>query len=305
MTISGRIKRLILGAALLAGWLSFSHPVFAAGTLYLSPSSTGLSQGSEVSLGLRISPASSVNGVHAEISYDASKLQFVSADDSGTAFPDVAEQNTESNPITLTRVTANNVTSDALIITLRFRALVGGGNTTITVTGNAGQDGSASDPAAQGAVITFGTPSSGGGGSSGGTGGSRPGASTPGGSSTPGGTTPAGTDPAMPSLDDMTQTEGAAHPDDHPQEDLVKRVWWLGILPALALVLLIVWFIKRRQATLATEAKERQIDRTWALPKEEHHADPKTDELLGHAPGVANPDPGSVITPTPKDPDER
>jgi len=111
--------------ALLVGCLGFSRSVHAAtGTMYLTPATSNLGNGAETVLALRISPGTPINGVQAEIGYDPAKLQLVSVGDEGTAFPEIAEQNSGANPVTLTRTTTGStVSGDSLIITLRSRNL--------------------------------------------------------------------------------------------------------------------------------------------------------------------------------------
>jgi len=187
------------------------------------------------------------------------------------------------------------VSSDALIVTVRFKALVSSGSTTVTVSGNAAQGGVPSNPTAQGATLSFGAntpapsnPST-----------PKPQNPTPGGSTTP--TTPAepsANSPTMPSVEGGGINESeVARQAEQRQKSLWQWFWWLAIFPALLLVFLGLWLFRRRQARLKLEASQRPIDRTWAAAPVQQHEDPRTNELLEHAPGVGNPDPGSVVSP--------
>lgn len=301
-----KIKHVMLWVAVLAGWLGFLGQAASAasGTIYLAPATTHLAPGTEVSMALRINPGIDVNGVQAEITYDGTKLQLVSASDAGSAFPEIAEQNVATNPITLTRATSGNtVNTDSLILTLRFKALAASGSTAITLTGNAAQGATVTNPSVQGATITFGSS------------GSSPSPSAPPPSSPPpssGGTGQQNQSPQQPggtpgTPEAVDQLPGADQAIDDSQQPLIipatrvsHRIWWLfGILGASIVIAGVYWLIRRHQSTPAELAAEHPIDRTWATPQVHTVEDEKTEELLSHIPGTAKPDPGSIITPKP------
>ncbi|HTE57659.1 MAG TPA: cohesin domain-containing protein [Verrucomicrobiae bacterium] len=296
-----KIKRVVLWVAVLVGFLGFGQSASAAtGTIYLAPAITNLTNGAEVSMALRINPGVDVNGVQAEITYDGSKLQLVSASDAGSAFPEIAEQNVAANPISLTRTTSGNtVNVDSLIITLRFKAVAASGSTTISLTGNAAQGTTVTSPGVQGATVTFSSSSSP----------APPSSPTP---PTPsGGSSTRQQNQSTPQPEDVPDVPGAVNqlpgvdqltndpqPLTVPDPRVSHRIWWLfGVLGVIVVLGGAYWLIRRHRSTPAELAADHPIDRTWATPPVHTEEDEETDELLSHIPGTAKPDPGSIITP--------
>jgi hypothetical protein len=303
-----RVRRILWVVVVGVTWLSLSQTVAAAGALYLTPAASSLGSGAEVSLALRINPGTSVNGVQAEIGYDATKLQLVSLSDAGTAFPDIIEQNVESNPITLTRANSSNSTSsDSLIVTLRFKALIGSGSTSLTLSGNAADNFAPTNPAVQGATITFVSPSSP----------PPPPSAAPPPPSSSGGTSGQQGQPNQQTGDSTdTPVTGIDQSDGDQATDQDQLfisapkktwsgIWWLlGVLGAVVVVGGGVWLVRRRRISPAELAAEHPIDRTWASPQPETPKDEETEDLLSHTQGLNKPDPGSIIAPAGKKPDD-
>jgi len=294
-----RRKHFVLWAVILATWLGLVQSVAAVGTLYLVPATTSVTKGAEVKLDLRINPGADTNGVQAQIGYDGSKLQFVSASAASTAYPEVLEQNTVTNPITLTRATSGNtVSTDAFIISLRFKALASSGSAALTITGNAALSFTATNPAVQGATIRFTKPTSP----------QTPGSPEPSPPQSPGDSTDQPKQPnEQPDTtpdDDQPQTqqpgESPGSTTDPAPGSMVKRFWWLAV-PGVVCLILGTYFLKRlisnRFLSPADVAAEHPVDTTWANTTPRKPEDTASSELLKKMPGVSKPDPGSLVTP--------
>jgi hypothetical protein len=106
-----------------------------AGTLTVSPASGTLTTGSNVSVTLYAnSGTDAVNAVQTSLTYDATKLQYVSMTE-GTAFPTVAATSTgTAGTIRLARGTnvGTSVTGNNAIVTLTFKVLGSSGTTALT-----------------------------------------------------------------------------------------------------------------------------------------------------------------------------
>lgn len=110
-------------------------PAPAAGSLFFSPSAASVASGSNVSLELREnSGTTQVNAVQANVTYDATKLEFVSVDDTGADFGLSAVTNASSGQIMITRATAGGapaLTGSKLIAKVVFKALTSAGATKV------------------------------------------------------------------------------------------------------------------------------------------------------------------------------
>jgi hypothetical protein len=123
----------------------------ASGQLRLVASTPTVQNGQSITVQVRVNPDSNViDAVDGMVTYDSTKLQYLSVDATGTAFDFDATgsgvvQGTAAGTLRFGRGTntSPDVTSDALILTLTFKALVGSGNTSMAISGNA------SDPNAQ------------------------------------------------------------------------------------------------------------------------------------------------------------
>lgn len=290
------LRRILLGILVLTGWLVGGQNVYAAtGTLYLQPATSTTTAGAEVSVALRVNPGTDIQGVQANIGYDASKLQFIDVNDAGTAFPLVLEQSVKLNPITLTRGSESMVNTDSFVITVRFKALASSGTTAVSLSGNAGTESSTTNPAVQGAVITFGSATSPSPNTPSPTSPSQPSAQNPG-SSTPQETIP-NTSPPIQTTAEQQMPSSFTQIQHSP---LSRRFWWAGALGGVLLICGSFWLIRHRNGGGAADlAAAHPVDTTWANPAAKVQ-DPANNQLLGQARGVNNPDPGSIVTP--KDP---
>ncbi len=114
----------ILLIALLIPSFSFlgSAPVLAGGSIYLSPGSKTVSQGSNFSISVRVSSSDPIDTAQANLSYPVDKLDFVSISYSGSAFPIQAESSGGSGVVKIGRGIAGTVSGDKLVGTVTFRA---------------------------------------------------------------------------------------------------------------------------------------------------------------------------------------
>jgi hypothetical protein len=107
-----------------------------ATSIYLQPATTTAQINSTFSEALRINPSANSDGVQVTVTYDPTKLQFISVDATNSAFPVQLQQSTTSNTITIIRaldVNAAAVTADSLVANLNFKALAGSGSSSITL----------------------------------------------------------------------------------------------------------------------------------------------------------------------------
>ena len=147
--------------AAVAVLISLQHIFAAAGSLYISPTSSSLQNGSSVKVSVRLNPGVSVDGVEARLTYDASKLEFVSIDPASSAFEvALGAQSGSNGTVSITRGTfSGGVTSDSLVARVTFKALAGSGSTPITLSGNATTGGTYTNPGTAGTTISLTSPS--------------------------------------------------------------------------------------------------------------------------------------------------
>jgi acetyl esterase/lipase len=112
-----------------------STPATGSGSLYFSPASSSLASGSTVTLEIREnSGTTQVNAVQANVTYDATRLQYDSVIDAGADFGLSAVTNATSGQVLITRATAGGtpaLTGDKLVAKIVFKALATTGATTV------------------------------------------------------------------------------------------------------------------------------------------------------------------------------
>ncbi len=145
-------------AAVLGVGLWPSQGYAATGLIYISPSGTSVSKGKEVTVNLRINPGTAVNAVQATVNYNSSDLQYVTSSlgafsactvDSGVSFACAK--------------LGGSTSSDSLIASITFKALVGSGSASLSVSGANAASASSStytNPSSSGGSISFTSPSS-------------------------------------------------------------------------------------------------------------------------------------------------
>jgi len=151
---------LVVLATTLIGTALLQHSLAATGKIYLSPASASVLKGANVKLALRINPGTGVDGVEATVTYDQTKLQFVSVDSSGSAFPIQLGQSGGSGTVQVSRgVLGGTVNSDSLIASITFKSLIGSGSASVSASGNASAGGTYTNPGGGGSALSLRSPS--------------------------------------------------------------------------------------------------------------------------------------------------
>ena len=150
-------------AFVLAGGSFFVRSALAAtGSIYITPASSSVQNGSNVTVSVRVNPGATVNGVQATLNFDTTKLQYVSASTSGSGFGVQLQQTQSGGTVTMVRGDlSGGVSVDSLIETVTFKALVGSGSSSLTLTNANATDASTSaytNPSVSGASVSFTTP---------------------------------------------------------------------------------------------------------------------------------------------------
>lgn len=140
--------------------LSTSLTIGNTGNLYITPATQSVNVGANATATLRLNPGVGVDGVEAVVTYDQTKLTFVSVSGTGSPFDvELGAQTGGSGTVTITRGNlSGGVSTDSLVATLVFTAVAGTGNTTLQVAGNATKGGAYTNPSVTNATISFVTP---------------------------------------------------------------------------------------------------------------------------------------------------
>lgn len=114
---------------------SFAAPGNGNANIVLSAPSSEVIVGNNVTVTARVNTNSEqVNAVDLRISYDTSKLQYVSIDDSQSAFSIEAVESVANGKITITRGETSLKTGSLEIAKITFKALVDNGTSTLDIT---------------------------------------------------------------------------------------------------------------------------------------------------------------------------
>ena len=136
-----------------------------ASTLYLSPGSANIPQGSIVSVQVRLNAGGeSINGISAYLSYPSDKLE-VSSLSFGSSFPIAAEGSYGGGGIRISRGSISGVTGDVNVATIRFKGKSQGVGTVSFIGGSGAPRASDSSDSlnlggSRGGTFTVGSPSS-------------------------------------------------------------------------------------------------------------------------------------------------
>lgn len=137
MKISKKIISVVTGLTVAAMSL-LGSPVYAAGsaTYALSGNGSTVNINTTVAVTLTESSTDPVNVVTAKLAYDATKLEFVSVDASGSGFGSEAATSGGSGSIEVSRFVpaGGTVTGTQKVATVNFKALVGSGSTAVSFT---------------------------------------------------------------------------------------------------------------------------------------------------------------------------
>ncbi len=164
--MSGRVGRKIsiltfaLAFFAISGLFFVKSALAATGTIYITPASNSVQNGSTLTVSVRVNPGTTIDSVQGTVTYDASKLQFISVDTSGSAFSTELQNSQSSGSVVFARGDFGaGVSADALIEKISFKALVGSGSGTLGLTGaNADAGGTFTNPSSTGASVSFTTP---------------------------------------------------------------------------------------------------------------------------------------------------
>src|SRR3989304_6057950 len=124
----------ILTITLLTAAGLLPRPAYAASaSLFLSPASSSVSQGSIITVSVRKNSGSKpVNAVQANLSYPADKLDYVSISNS-SAFSIVAQNSGGGGSVQIARGANPAVTGNQLVASVRFKAKVASGTATVSI----------------------------------------------------------------------------------------------------------------------------------------------------------------------------
>lgn len=139
------------------------HSLATTGSIYLSPASNSVLIGDNITVSLRINPGTPVDAVAALVSFDSSKLQFVS-DNFGSVFSQLTNTPSASSVKLVGLILGSSTNSDSLIATITLKALVGSGSDSLAISIPSGSsyyaayNGVSTNPSAAGATVSFTTP---------------------------------------------------------------------------------------------------------------------------------------------------
>lgn len=140
--------------------LSTTLTIGNTGNMYITPATQTVNVGTSVSAVVRLNPGTTVDGVEAVVTYDQTKLTFVSVSGTGSPFDvELGPQTGGSGTVTLTRGNlSGGISADSLVATVVFTAVAGSGNTTLQLAGNATKTGAYTNPSVTNATVNFVTP---------------------------------------------------------------------------------------------------------------------------------------------------
>ena len=152
-----KIAALVAITVAIGGSLLINTAHASTGTIYLSPSSQSIQNGSSFTLNLRVNPGTAIDTVSASVGFDASKLSLTGVSCSGSPFTPV--QCTSANPVTIaSAILGSTVSTDSFVASLTFKALTGSGSSGITVSGDTAYAGNAIGAGTAGTTVSFTTP---------------------------------------------------------------------------------------------------------------------------------------------------
>ncbi len=139
--------------------LNTTFTIGNTGNLYLTPATTSVLVNDNFDVTLRIAPGTTVDGVQATLTYDATKLQYVAVNSTGSPFDQTLQQVGGNGTVTITQGNlSGGVSADALVAVVTFKALAGSGSGSITIAGNATKAGGYTNPTTTAATVNFSTP---------------------------------------------------------------------------------------------------------------------------------------------------
>jgi hypothetical protein len=108
--------------------------------LYMDPAIVSINQNTDFNVSVRINSGTDpVNAVEADLTYDSTKLQYVSVSSTGSDFPLEASTQATTGSLKLARATnpgSAPITGDGLVAIVTFHSLTGSGSSSITFAGS-------------------------------------------------------------------------------------------------------------------------------------------------------------------------
>ena len=99
----------------------------AAPEMYLTPASNSVAVNSNFTVTLRVNPGTNIDGVDATITYDATKLQYVSTDFAGSAFNTALTSTGGSGTVSIVRgALSGPISADSEVAKITFKGLAAG-----------------------------------------------------------------------------------------------------------------------------------------------------------------------------------
>jgi len=146
--------------ALFGGVLLIQHTVATPGNFSLGLSSSSVQNGNNMTVNVRVNPGTAIDTIDASLTYDQSKLQFVSVNSAGSAFPLELTNSGGDGSVSMIRfITGDTVSGDSFVAQVTFKALAGSGSTGLSVSGTGVLAGAATTPDNGTATVNLTTPS--------------------------------------------------------------------------------------------------------------------------------------------------
>jgi hypothetical protein len=160
-----KLPSLLISLATLLALGMPALPANAAGaSISLTASKSTVASGATVIIAIYVNGGgANVNAVQADLSYPASRLQYVGFSATGSAFEIAASNGGGDGTASLARGTLSPVNGSALLGTVTFRALVGSGSASIGVAGSSSlvSDGNPIPYGSSGVTVNFGVSAAG------------------------------------------------------------------------------------------------------------------------------------------------
>ena len=146
-----------LALAVTVSLLPIKSALAATGTIYVSPISSSVVHGSNVTVSIRINPGTTIDSVQGTLNFDATKLTLVAVNTASSAFTTELQNTTTGSSVTFARGDFGaGVSGDALVETVTFSAKPYNGSTSLTISGgNADSGGTLTGPTVSGATLLF------------------------------------------------------------------------------------------------------------------------------------------------------
>lgn len=156
-------KKLVVGSFVLLfaiiGSVIILQSFAAAPEMYISPATSNVTTGSDVTVTIRVNPGTAINAVDATITFDKTKLQFKSIDSSASAFAlegSATGSNTTGTVNVARAISGGTVTSDVEVAKVTFTAIsTASASTSLQLTGSAVNAGTAVTLSYTGSTISI------------------------------------------------------------------------------------------------------------------------------------------------------